>query len=129
MKKYRILSLDGGGLRGLITTRLLHRLNTESGIRGWIDDVDLFVGTSTGGILALALAIGKTPEDICRLYLDKGKLIFKDNYLDDILDLGKTIGAEYSNKDLKKELLTIFGDITLADIADRYNKKVAIPTF
>jgi patatin-like phospholipase/acyl hydrolase len=61
MAKYKILSLDGGGLRGLITARLLHRLNSHPSIAGWLADVDLYVGTSTGGILALGLAAGKSP--------------------------------------------------------------------
>ena len=50
MAKYRILSLDGGGLRGLITARLLARLNAHPQIAGWLDTVDLFAGTSTGGM-------------------------------------------------------------------------------
>jgi len=125
MATYKILSLDGGGLRGLITARLLHRLNTHPSIAGWLDEVDLFVGTSTGGILALGLAFGKTPDEICRLFKNRGPAIFDDSLWDDIRDLGKTIGADYSNKNLKKELIRIFGTGKLADI----RKKVAIPTF
>ena len=56
MAKYRILCLDGGGLRGLITARLLARLNAHPQVAGWLSTVDLFAGTSTGGILALGLA-------------------------------------------------------------------------
>ena len=125
MANYRILSLDGGGLRGLITARLLDRLNNDPKIAGFLDDVDLYVGTSTGGILALGLACGKTPNDICALYKNKGKKIFDDSIWDNIRDLGKTIGAEYSNKHLKKELKNIFGDTKLKDI----KKKVAVTTF
>jgi patatin-like phospholipase/acyl hydrolase len=58
MPTYRILSLDGGGLRGLITARLLQRLDAMPGIAGWLGRADLLVGTSTGGILALGLAAG-----------------------------------------------------------------------
>ena len=125
MSRYRILSLDGGGLRGLISARLMQRLNDHPDITGWINDVDLYAGTSTGGILALALAIGISPEDICRLYKDKGGRIFDDSIWDDIRDLGKTIGADYSNKNLKSELKAFFGDKRLSDI----KKKVMIPTF
>jgi patatin-like phospholipase/acyl hydrolase len=67
MAKYGVLSLDGGGLRGLITARLLDRLNSNPKISGWLDSVDLCAGTSTGGILALGLAIGKSPNEICDL--------------------------------------------------------------
>lgn len=125
MAKYRILSLDGGGLRGLITARMLQRLSDDPKIKGWLSGVDLFAGTSTGGILALGLAAGKTPQDICDLYINAGPRIFDDSIWDDIRDLGKTIGADYSNKVLKKELRNIFGSMTLGDL----NKKVAIPTF
>jgi patatin-like phospholipase/acyl hydrolase len=125
MAKYRILSLDGGGLRGLITARLLDRLNNTSEISGWLSEVDLYAGTSTGGILALALAVGKSPDEICTLYKDKGKKIFDDSIWDDIRDLGKTIGADYDNKNLKTELKRIFGATKLSEIS----KKVAIPTF
>ena len=125
MGKHRILSLDGGGLRGLITARILQRLNDDPKIKGWLDDADLFAGTSTGGILALGLAAGKTPQDICDLYINAGPRIFDDSIWDDIRDLGKTIGADYSNKVLKKELRNIFGDLKLGDL----KKKVTIPTF
>jgi patatin-like phospholipase/acyl hydrolase len=125
MAKYRILSLDGGGLRGLITARLLHRLNNAPGISGWLDRVDFYAGTSTGGILALGLAIGKSPDEICNLYKNKGREIFDDSIWDDIRDLGKTVGADYANKNLKKELRKTFGATKLSDIS----KKVAIPTF
>lgn len=122
---YKILSLDGGGLRGLITARMLQRLNAEPAIAGWLDKVDLIAGTSTGGILALGLAAGKTPQQIADLYKIKGPDIFDDSLLDDVLDLGRTIGAEYGNRVLKRELRTIFGSTTLAQLG----KKVVIPTF
>jgi patatin-like phospholipase/acyl hydrolase len=125
MYKYRILSLDGGGLRGLITAKILQRLNQEIKIQGWIDNVDLFAGTSTGGILALGLAAGKTPQDICNLYIHEGPKIFDDSIWDNIRDLGKIVGADYSNKHLKKTLHNTFSDKTLGDL----KKKVTIPTF
>ncbi|MBN2374312.1 patatin-like phospholipase family protein [bacterium] len=125
MPRYRILSLDGGGLRGLITARLLHRLNLHHDIAGWLDTVDLYAGTSTGGILALGLATGKSPAEICTLYKNKGKKIFDDSIWDNVRDIGKTVGADYSSKYLKAELKELFGSMMLADIS----KKVVIPTF
>ena len=125
MAKYRILCLDGGGLRGLITARLLARLNTPPQVAGWLSTVDLFAGTSTGGILALGLACGKTPEEICTVYKERGGVIFDDSIWDNLRDLGKTVGADYSSKGLKAELKTVFGDLKLRDIT----RKVAIPTF
>ena len=51
---YRILSLDGGGIRGIITILLMERLLERQ--PDWLERVDLFAGTSTGGILSLGLA-------------------------------------------------------------------------
>ncbi len=125
MAKFRILSIDGGGLRGLITTRLLQQLNNAPDSKGWLDKVDLYAGTSTGGILALGMAAGKSPEDIANLYINKGPAIFNDSLWDNIRDLGKTIGADYSSKLLKQELNNIFGTKKLSELS----KKVTIPTF
>jgi len=125
MAKYRILSLDGGGLRGLITVRLLQQLNQSPTTKGWLDQVDLIAGTSTGGILALGIASEKTLEDMANIYLKEGPKIFDDSFWDNLRDLGKSVGADYSNKALKKTLINTFGNQTLGAL----NKKVTIPTF
>ncbi|MFM4809568.1 patatin-like phospholipase family protein [Aeromonas hydrophila] len=122
---YRILSLDGGGLRGLITAKILERLNEEESIAGWLDSVDLVAGTSTGGIIALGLSAGKSPNDLANLYMEKGRRIFDDSVFDNVRDLGKTIGADYSNQNLKSELRDFFGGIKLNEL----QKKVVIPAF
>ena len=120
---FRILTLDGGGIRGLVTAILLERLDTA--VPGWRDSVDLIAGTSTGGIIALGLAHGLTPTKLRALYEQKGKQIFDDSWLDDIVDIGKTIGADYDNKNLTRELQAIFGQRRLKHLA----KKVVIPAF
>jgi len=125
LPEYRILSIDGGGLRGLIAARMLQRLNQIPEISGWLDSADLIAGTSTGGILALGIAAGKSLEEICGLYTNKGPDIFDDSIWDDIKDFGKLIGAEYSNKTLKKELKSFFNKTRLSDL----RCKVAIPAF
>ena len=58
MAKYRILSLDGGGIRGLLSLILLQRLGLNSQLEGWLERADLLAGTSTGGLIALGLAHG-----------------------------------------------------------------------
>ena len=58
MARYRILSLDGGGIRGLITAMLLIRLSREKGLEGWLERADLLAGTSTGALIALCLTKG-----------------------------------------------------------------------
>ncbi len=56
MKRYRILSLDGGGIRGLLALVLLERLERE--VPGWLGKTNLLAGTSTGGIIALDGVMG-----------------------------------------------------------------------
>jgi patatin-like phospholipase/acyl hydrolase len=119
MAECRVLSLDGGGIRGLITVILLQRLNTHPRIAGWLDEIDLFAGTSTGGILALALARGLDLERIRNLYVEKGKDIFDDSWIDDVLDLGRVAGAEYDSKNLARALRGLFGGATLGDLPRR----------
>ena len=51
---YRILSCDGGGIRGVITAKLLQALDPSV-----IKNIDLFAGTSTGANLVAAIALGR----------------------------------------------------------------------
>ena len=73
---YKILSCDGGGIRGLITALLIQDLNTRFGI---IAKADAFAGTSTGGLIALGLAAGKDICDIVDIYRNDGEKIFEKN--------------------------------------------------
>lgn len=114
---YRILSLDGGGIRGLATVIMLQRL--EQAAPGWLERTDLIAGTSTGGIIALALGKGVPLEELRSLYETKARRIFDDSWLDDLRDLGNLTGAQYGNKALKAELSRIFGTKTLADLRKR----------
>jgi uncharacterized protein len=113
---YRIVSLDGGGIRGLITSRLLERL--EAAGPGMLGRVDLYAGTSTGGILALALAAGLAPDEISALYRDKGPDIFADDTILDAIPLhpDRLVVADYRNRALRAALEERFGDLRLGDL-------------
>jgi patatin-like phospholipase/acyl hydrolase len=78
----RILSLDGGGIRGVVTGRLLERL--EKACPGFMAHVDVIAGTSTGGIQALKLASGGKVTDLVALYEKRGMDIFRSR---DVLDV------------------------------------------
>src|ERR1019366_5546118 len=105
----KLLSLDGGGMRGLITTVMLEKLDVTA---------DCYAGTSTGGIIALGLANYMTPSEITAFYKDNGQNIFKP--------AGHGIlGAKYSQDGLRDLLLKHFGTMTLGDLP----KKVVIPAF
>jgi patatin-like phospholipase/acyl hydrolase len=116
MAKYRVLALDGGGIRGLITILMMQNLAKEKGLENWLDQVDLVAGTSTGGILALAIAKGVDINLVRELYSTKGKEVFDDSWLDDLVDLSTIIGAEYDNKKLARQLRKVIGDVTLGDL-------------
>lgn len=81
-RPYRVLSLDGGGMRGIYTAAFLARLTdqfarirTEAALdlgRGF----DLITGTSTGAIVGCALAIGRPMAEVVSLYREHGPKIF-----------------------------------------------------
>jgi len=120
---YRILSLDGGGVRGLIPIIFMERLLERH--QDLLERVDLFAGTSTGGILSLGLASGIEAAELKQLYLHRGPEIFADSLWDDVKDLGRLAGAEYSSKNLKRILQEVFGDRTMGDLTQR----VVVPAF
>jgi patatin-like phospholipase/acyl hydrolase len=73
--RYRILSLDGGGIRGVMTAFWLEKLERELGGR-LADHFDLVAGTSTGAILACAVSAGIPASRIVDLYHSKGQNVF-----------------------------------------------------
>lgn len=74
----RILSMDGGGMKGLATVRILKAIEKGTGKR--IHELfDLICGTSTGGMLAVALGIKLMTLDQCEeIYKNLGKLVFAE---------------------------------------------------
>ena len=76
-REFRILSIDGGGIRGLFAARFLEVLEERyTGGRSVADYFDMIAGTSTGGILALGFGAGMTAGDLRRLYVRKGRQVF-----------------------------------------------------
>jgi uncharacterized protein len=74
-KKIKVLSLSGGGYRGLFTAQVLDQLEklTEKPIA---KQFDLITGTSIGGVIALSLAAGISPAHLVKIFKEKGRLIF-----------------------------------------------------
>src|SRR5262245_37057247 len=71
----RILSLDGGGIKGVFPASFLAEL--EQNLDRPIGDYfDLIVGTSTGGIIALGLGLGLSAKEVLSFYEDHGPRIF-----------------------------------------------------
>lgn len=117
MSRLKILSIDGGGTRGVIPATILLCLQEEKRIKPQ-EFFDLLAGTSTGGILCTGYAFGKTPAEMQRLYLDNAADIFYDSGWDDIRDgFGKNTGADYSNSHFQSLLDDTFEEKTLGDIS------------
>jgi uncharacterized protein len=76
---FRILSLDGGGIRGLVSAYMLLEIekklkeNNKPPIREYFD---MIAGTSTGSILAAGIALGYSIEELINIYTDRGLEIF-----------------------------------------------------
>ena len=118
MPNFRILSCDGGGIRGVLTAVLLNRLSAAypALLQDRAGTITLFAGTSTGGILALGLAAGLTPAQIRDLYVVNGKLIFDSSWARDVVELGGISGSKYDNMNLKQILQDTFGALKLKDL-------------
>lgn len=71
---YLILTCDGGGIRGLISALLVQQLDQEL---DFLKRVNLFAGTSTGGLIALGLASEVPIAKLVDIYMNKGAEVFK----------------------------------------------------
>ena len=137
---FRVLCLDGGGMRGVYQTAFLEtfasRLQTEQSRTQSIDigkAFDLIVGTSTGGIVACALGAGIPLSSVQNLYLDHGKDIFPHQSMRAMWVVGKIVraiglGLRSGNDALKQVLIKHLGSITVGDVFQKRNIALAIPT-
>lgn len=125
MGTFRILSFDGGGLKGLISLGFLERISAELGGDGWIGKADMLAGTSTGGLIALSLADGKSVADVKSFYENDGPRIFNRRTWTYFTSLMKMLHIGYENKALSEALDRMFAGKTL----DQLEKKVLISSF
>jgi predicted acylesterase/phospholipase RssA len=109
---FRVLSLSGGGIRGLHTARILEVM--EAHLKAPVAHrVDLLCGTSIGGILALALALER-PASVLRELLEKrGAAVFARPLRRRLLALFR---AKHDPDPLRRELTKVFGQATLGDL-------------
>ncbi|MGB0935216.1 MAG: patatin-like phospholipase family protein [Alphaproteobacteria bacterium] len=114
-KKIFVLSIDGGGIRGIIPAHFLVQL--EKALDLPVSHIfDVIAGTSTGGIIACGLGVPKktgskeprySAEDILNLYLQNAERIFKRT--------GKLTGVKYKNTTLKAVLSEYFEDTKVSE--------------
>jgi patatin-like phospholipase/acyl hydrolase len=142
---FRVLSLDGGGIRGLYTATVLKTLSEHfsSMQMGGEADPDctkigkhfnLITGTSTGGILAVALAAGISLEEIIALYKEAGPCIFPEGNCQPegmpklLFWLWKFRHKSTANhQPLLYRLTELFGEKTLADIYSETGIALCVP--
>jgi patatin-like phospholipase/acyl hydrolase len=110
-----VLAIDGGGIRGIIPASILAALEKELG-RAIHEVFDLIAGTSTGGIIAVAIGAGANngnpyrPEDLVGLYIENGEAIFHKTPLTEVRNW---VRPKYSAAPLEEILLRFFGDTEL----------------
>lgn len=127
-KDFWILSLSGGGYRGLFTATVLAEMQKR--IQGDLaDKFDLIAGTSVGSILAAALAKGISARELPRLFLTHGEEIFngcwKQSPILKTFNLG-FLASRYSAKGMKNVLVKeeLLGNTQFRDL----RRRLLIPT-
>ena len=111
-ERFQILSLDGGGLKGIYSAAVLAALEQTIGAP-IVSRFDLIVGTSTGGIIALGLGLGLAPRDILDFYVGSGADVFADQL--GVRALRRLVRPKYSSARLKHAVQRVFGDRRLGE--------------
>lgn len=114
---FRILSLDGGGMRGIITARILQDVEARLG-QPLNQCFDLIAGTSTGSLLAAGIAIGMSADELLAIYLNDGEMIFPQQQKFSPKALLRIFsGSKFSNRGLIAVAQKHLGYQTLASVA------------
>jgi patatin-like phospholipase/acyl hydrolase len=127
-RPFRILSIDGGGIRGVFPAAYLAEIERRFlGGQSIADYFDMIAGTSTGGIIALALARGMTASEALKIYTERGARFFPtrsgpSKWKRLLRWLSK---PKHNQAVLKDELLQVFGDSVL----DQAKTRLVIPSF
>lgn len=135
-QKIKILSIDGGGIRGLIPAKVLaeleQKLNEVEPGRKLHEHFNLICGTSTGAILAIAIALGIPAAQLVKFYKENALIIFPKWYLKILPRKARAIVTSiYSNRKLRKKLKEVYAtanngvDPVLGDL----KTNVCIPVF
>ncbi|GAB3656383.1 CBASS cGAMP-activated phospholipase [Ramlibacter alkalitolerans] len=146
-KPFRVLSLDGGGIRGLYSAALLQQLTvriarlTPGAPEERLDlgaKFDLIVGTSTGSIIAVALAAGLPLEDVVEMYRRESRHIFQRpmplkggcfSGLQRLLWTLKNVTGPANRSDaLRTALTAVLKDETLGQVYERRKVALCVPS-
>jgi uncharacterized protein len=117
----RLLSLDGGGMKGIFAAAILACLEEDLDI-SVVDHFDLVTGTSTGGIIALGLGAGLRPREIVEFYVSHGPAIFPRPR---VRATRRLLRSKHRVRPLRLALEEVLGERTLADS----DVALAIPSY
>jgi patatin-like phospholipase/acyl hydrolase len=118
----RVLSIDGGGIRGLIPATVLSAIEEQTGART-AELFDLVAGTSTGGILALGLVKPRSPRgrkpqyratELAALYEHEGHRIFGRSLWHRFVAFDNLLDEKYEANGLESVLREYFGEVPLS---------------
>jgi|21_taG_2_1085346.scaffolds.fasta_scaffold05487_6 patatin-like phospholipase/acyl hydrolase len=124
MSLLKVLSIDGGGIRGIVPGTIMVEAEREFGIKV-ADYFDLIAGTSTGGILTCAYLCPSdtdatkpkfTAEEVVGLYFNKGKQIFDDPFMHKLSSVWGIISAKFPERGIDEALKEYFGEVWLSQL-------------
>jgi uncharacterized protein len=138
MKPFRVLALDGGGMRGLYSATVLDCFAKHFAAARNVKSLDvgkgfdLIAGTSTGGLVACGLAHGLSPREMIDLFREVGPLLFRRPVPASRMGLlrwvvGTLRSAANSDESLRTALDTRFGSTTLEELFLRRGIALCIP--
>ena len=121
-RDFRILSIDGGGIRGIFPAAFLAGLEEQylggSSVSSYFD---LITGTSTGGIIGIGLGAGLRSSELRDLYLERGREIFPPTgaVARRMMRLSRFFRHRYDREPLVRVLSEYLGDRTLGESQSR----------
>ena len=121
-RRFQILSLDGGGAKGVFSAAVLAGFEEDLG-HSVVDHFDLIVGTSTGGLIALALGVGMDPREIVGFYLREAPNVFPGPGW--WRRLRHAFVAKYGGHGLERAVRAALGGVVLGES----NIPLVIPTY
>jgi patatin-like phospholipase/acyl hydrolase len=121
-RPFQILSLDGGGVKGLFAAAVLAKLEDDCGVR-ITDHFDLIAGTSTGGLIAIALGLGMRPRELVDFYVRDVPLVFRNTL--GLRTPRHVLRSKFDGAILETALRRRFGDRRFGESS----KRLVIPSF
>ncbi len=105
---FKILSIDGGGIKGVFPVNVLKNIKDEMGIN-FSKEFDLIAGTSTGSVIAASLATEYPLDQVVDMYENRAAEVFKNNKMA-FKGIRK---SKYSNKKFTLEVYEALGNIMM----------------